>query len=445
MSTFVKIRPAIAFVVASILIISMNFFSTSSLSSALNFSSVVQADEFWIRKGSGSAVRPVATASSKKKTKTTLRTKLNKANRPSSTSSEISDSESALPSNDSAGNDSDSSPAENGPAVTMPAETTQTIPPLSPISSDQAKAAEEPTAGEPYTPTYGEPVKRRWRVGVVIKTGRQPIKDVLTYIPVPQQWPEQEVSIFKDEVPGNFEVQEVEQLKGLQRLVLHGRSIEAKQTVVALMTYTVTTKRINLPPDTSVFRLPDHKNREVKGFLTTSEGINFRNKKLRKQAEELAAVAGSDWDKAKAIYDWVRNNIEQLPEVENARYLGAQAAFVKREGFNDDIVGLFIAMCRSVKIPARMVFVDGGSEAEFMLDDAAGNHHWFPCDVVGLEAFGKTVEPKLVLQKGDSIKVPGEKGRRKFVPATGICKGITGTVSPKAMNFVREPRPLEDN
>lgn len=416
MNTFVKIRSAICFVVASILIC------------AIGFSSTLQADEFWIRKGSGSAPRPVVTTTKKPKPKTTLRAKLKKSAEPTSEASQGSTSKKLLAGSNSDENSSDSSPVE----------TTKVSPP------DRTDEASAPvTDGQAYMPTYGSPVKRGWRVGVVIKTGRQPIKDVLNYIPIPQQWPEQEVRIFNDEVPGNFEVQEVEQLQGLQRLVLHGRSIEAKQTVVALMTYSVTTKPINLPSDTSIFRLPDHKDKEVKGFLMTSEGINFRNKKLRKQAEELASAADNAWGKAQAIYDWVRSNVDQLPEVANAQYLGAQAAFVKGEGFSDDVVSLFIAMCRSVRIPARTVYHDSGSYAEFMLDDVAGNHHWFPCDVVGLEAFGKTVEPKIVLQKGDSIKVPGEKGRRKFVPATGICKGITGTVSPRAMDFVREPRSLE--
>jgi len=419
MNTFVKIRPAINFVATSVIIV------------ALNFTSALQADEFWIRKGSGSAPRPIAKTVKKTKTETKLRTELKKSTKPTSNASQGSGSKKL-----SSGGGSNKKSSESTPLkATKPAPTVR--------PADQAS---KPTAaGEAYTPTYGSPIKRGWRVGVVIKTGRQPIKDVLTYIPVPQQWPEQEVTIFNDEVPGNFEVQEVEQLQGLQRLVLHGRAIEAKQTVVALMTYSVTTKPVNLPSDTSIFRLPDHKDKDVKGFLMTSEGINFRNKKLRKQAEELASAADNDWGKAKAIYDWVRSNVDLLPEVANARYLGAQAAFVKGEGFNDDVVSLFIAMCRSIRIPARTVYHDTGSDAEFMLDDGAGNHHWFPCDVVGLGAFGKTVEPKLILQKGDNIKVPGEKGRRKFVPATGICQGISGTVSPRAMNFVREPRSLEDN
>ena len=38
----------------------------------------------------------------------------------------------------------------------------------------------------------------------------------------------------------------------------------------------------------------------------------------------------------------------------------------------DDLVGLFVAMCRSLKIPARMVWVPDYSYAEFYLEDAEG-------------------------------------------------------------------------
>jgi hypothetical protein len=70
-----------------------------------------------------------------------------------------------------------------------------------PVKADEA--ADTVTVGEAYTPTYGSPTKRGWRVGVVIKTGRQQIKDVLTYIPIPQQWPEQNVRIFKEQSKPN--------------------------------------------------------------------------------------------------------------------------------------------------------------------------------------------------------------------------------------------------
>ena len=327
----------------------------------------------------------------------------------------------------------------------QPAATTikSTAPEQSPT---EAKVDQEPVVDPTvsYGSTYSSPIRRKWRVGVVIKTGKKPIQDVLAQIPIPQPWPEQEVVVFKNEVPGNFEIEKVEQLDGLQRLLLHGRSIEAGQTVVALMTYIVTTKRVNLPADTSVFKLPDDKDKEVKKYTATSPGISFRNKKLKKQAELLIGTASTDWDRVRAIYDWVRENIEQLPEAANAKHLGTEAAFVKKKGYTEDVTGLFVAMCRANDVPARMVFVDGSPSAEFMLADPNGEHHWFPCDVTGLEAFGKTVEPKLILQKGDSIKVPGEKGRRKFVPATGICTGTTGTVAKGAMAFVREPRPMEE-
>ena len=389
----------------------------------------VKADDFWITKGADSTPRSaVVNRAPKKKSKRVLKAKAK--TKPDEV--QVADTIAEVP-----------RPAAKTIETTTPDKSpTKGIAKNLTESQDSQKPVADPAAN--YGSTYSSPVRRKWRVGVVIKTGRKPIKDVLAQIPIPQPWPEQEVVVFKNEVPGNFQIEKVQQLDGLQRLLLHGRSIEAGQTVVALMTYIVTTKRINLPADTSVFIFPDDRDKEVKKYTATSAGISFRNKKLKKQAELLLGTASTDWERVEAIYNWVRDNIEQLPEASGARHLGSEATFIKKKGYTDDVTGLFIAMCRVNDVPARMVYVDGSPSAEFMLADPNGEQHWFPCDVTGLPAFGKTVEPKLILQKGDSIKVLGEKGRRKFVPATGICTGTTGTVSPRAMNFVREPRPMEE-
>ena len=408
------------------------------------------ADDFWIRKGSGAALRPFTKpAEGKAKKRTELRTKLKSRKldlvEPSSKTGKNSAPETAPPAQTKTPT-SDIAP-QTGSTETQPLDPADDTD-LAPFAGtpDRSGRLVSPATkiAQPYTPTYSNPVKRKWRVGVYIRSGSKPIADVLAQIPIPQHWPEQRVSVFENGIPANFEVEEIEQLDGLQRLLLHGRAIPARKTVLALMTYVITTRSVDAPADTTIFRLPDPEDRDVKDFLKTSAGINFRNKKLKKQAAELIAHASTDWSKALAIYNWVRANISQIPEIDNAKHLGSQAAFVKRKGYNEDVVAVFVAMCRSVDIPARMVFVDGGTDAEFMLDDPAGRHHWFPCDLVGLAAFGRTVEPKIILQKGDSIKVPGQKGRQKFVVATGICKGIKGTRVEPLMQFIREPRPFEE-
>lgn len=280
--------------------------------------------------------------------------------------------------------------------------------------------------------TFSDPVQQKWRVGVVLVTGSNPVRDVFTYIPIPKQWPEQSVTTFDEEIPVEFAVQKIDELDGLDRLILRGRLIEPKKKIVALQTFMVTTSKVNPPPDTTIFSAPASKGKLAKTYIASSAGISYRNSALRKQAEALFQTKGTAWEKVERIFDWVRENIDQG----GGDPYGSVTTFAKKEGHPEDVVGLFIAMCRANKIPARMVFVDGTQYAEFMLADPAGELHWFPCDVVGIRAFGKIVEPKVILQKGDNIRVPGVKGKKKFVAAYGEVKSAT---APKLMQFVREP------
>lgn len=267
---------------------------------------------------------------------------------------------------------------------------------------------------------------------MVLVTGREAVGDVFTYIPIPKAWPEQSVRVFDEDIPVEFAVQKIDELDGLDRLILRGRVIPAKRKIVALQTFMVTTSRVNAPEDTTVFELPDAKDKLAKKFLASSSEISFRNNTLRKQAQSLFEPEGTAWQRVERVYDWVRDNIDQG----GGNPYGTLNTFAKKTGHPEDVVGLFVAMCRANKVPARMVFVDGSQYAEFMLVDPAGGVHWFPADVVGIRAFGKIVEPKVILQKGDNIRVPGVKGKKKFVAAYGEVKSKT---APKLMQFVREP------
>ena len=301
-----------------------------------------------------------------------------------------------------------------------------------PSTGPPSETSPQSTDKEYVGVTFSDPVKQKWRVGVVLVTGRDAVKDVFTYIPIPKEWPEQSVTIFDEDIPVEFAVQKIDELDGLDRLILRGRVIPAKKRVVALQTFMVTTHRVNAPPDTTVFSIPNKKQKLAKRHISSGAEISFRNKDLRKKAEELIEGAGTDWEKVEQIFDWVRDNVDQG----GAEPRGSIAAFVKKSGHPEDVVGLFVAMCRANSIPARMVFVDGSQYAEFLLADPNGELHWFPCDVVGIRAFGKIVEPKVILQKGDNIRVPGVKGKQKFVAAYGEVKSLT---APKQMLFVREP------
>lgn len=141
------------------------------------------------------------------------------------------------------------------------------------------------------------------------------------------------------------------------------------------------------------------------------------------------------WEKVEAIFDWVRENIEYRNEEPD----DSLSVFRKKKGCSEDLAGLFVAMCRSAKIPARMVWVEGAQYAEFYLQDSTDTGHWFPCNVAGRREFGSNAEPRIILQKGDNIKVPEKETRQKycaeFVSGSGNVKPI--------VKFVRELLPAD--
>ena len=67
---------------------------------------------------------------------------------------------------------------------------------------------------------------------------------------------------------------------------------------------------------------------------------------------------------------------------------------------------LFIAMCRAIEIPARLVRVPGHCWAEFYLVDDEKNGYWFPAQVAGTEELGSMQDTRVILQKGDSFRLP---------------------------------------
>ena len=94
-------------------------------------------------------------------------------------------------------------------------------------------------------------------------------------------------------------------------------------------------------------------------------------------------------------------------------------------------------MCRSQKIPARTVFVQGHCYAEFYLEDDEGQGHWFPCLPAGGRPFGSIDEVRPILQKGDNFKNPeNTKEKLRYVREYFHASGRGG--SPK-VKFISEP------
>jgi hypothetical protein len=292
--------------------------------------------------------------------------------------------------------------------------------------------------------TYSDPIQSKWKVGARIVGGAGAANNMLLTIPVPNDWPEQTVVMAEEDIPssvGNVKFRELD--SGVKQMCVTLPFVRAKEETIVTMTFLVTTSRINAPADTSVFERAKSNHKQGRRYLGVSPQINYRNSKLRKQVKKLVADKESVWQEIETLFDFVRDEIDEI----DAEPSDVDDVFQERKGCREDKVGLFVAMCRAHKIPARMVWVEGTQYAEFMLIDSGNEDedkeetvHWFPCNVVGIREFGSLADPRVIMQKGDSIRVPEKEARQKFVAEFATCTGK----SKPAVRFIRELLPADE-
>ena len=291
------------------------------------------------------------------------------------------------------------------------------------------------TPGEKNEITFSNPVESKWKVGTKIIGGAKPALNVLITLPVPTDWPEQKVTF--DDVVVDSQSRVLDDFRtidgGVHQLVVKMPRLSPREEVIVSVTCNVRTSQINAPPEPSAFLKPKSNHREGKPYTGIGPHINFRNAKLRNQVKELVEGKESPWEEVESIFDWVRDEIDETTQDPG----DVVSVFRNRKGCNEDKVGLFVAMCRANKIPARMIWVEGTQRAEFMLVDSEKNAHWIPCSPGGIREFGSVAEPRIIMQKGDSIRVPEKEQRQKFVAEFVTCKGDGPSAKPR-VGFFRE-------
>ena len=146
-------------------------------------------------------------------------------------------------------------------------------------------------------------------------------------------------------------------------------------------------------------------------YLFDSPGIQTRIRAVRDTVERIAIQIDHPWDKARAFYRWVWDNIKGQPQA----YTSVVAALKNRVGDCEERAATFVAFCRAVGIPARLVWVPNHNWAEFYLTDEQGKGHWLPAHTSAYSWFGWTGAHELMLQKGDRIVVPEKRKPQRLL------------------------------
>lgn len=266
-------------------------------------------------------------------------------------------------------------------------------------------------------PVLGAERTQRWRIGMTV-TAQTPCFNIFGTIPVPTQWPEQDVKVVEEQIGDSVQRVDYRDLSGgIRQMVVVVPQLNPGEKVDAIVTLEVTRRTLEPPTNPADLQIPEKAQREVRKYLAPSPQIDSRNRKVRDLAQEITADQENAWAKVEALHDWVRDNIKTT----NDKLKGTLATLETKSGRMDDLAGLFVALCRSLKIPARMVWVPDYSYAEFYLEDAEGEGHWFPCELGEKSVFGTLGNQYLILQKGDNIEVPELKEPQRFV--TEFVKG----------------------
>ncbi len=248
---------------------------------------------------------------------------------------------------------------------------------------------------------YLEPRPYTLEIGIELE-GAGNASGVMAATPIPVKHPEQQIDDFKVETVG-CEAAVRETAPGAGQLILSAATIAAKQVISAVVTYKLTLLKQYQGYQKEQFPAKQEPPSDVqKAALQDSPGIQTSAASVKKLAAELIDGVAHPWDRAKAFAEWVPRNIK--PQI--GPYTSVTAALETRRGDCEEMSAVFIALCRAVGIPARVVWVPNHNWSEFYLTDDKGQGHWIPVHTACYGWFGWTGAHELVLQKGDRVHVP---------------------------------------
>ena len=309
---------------------------------------------------------------------------------------------------------------------------------LAPASAQILSEDESPGA-----PRYGEPDTIRFRVGAEITASRGACRGIVAMVTVPLECPEQKVEILDEDFSAEVEEVTYRDLQGggVRQMLISVPFLPDGATARAIVTAEVTTRTILPPKETGELKIPKRVPSKLRMYLNGSPYIEVKHQQVRALNKEIFKDLdedATDWERVETIYDYVLKRIEYVEGPDKG------ALETLRDGQADcqGRSALFIALCRSNKIPARMVWSHGHAHPEFYLENAEGEGHWYPCESGSAEPgeLGAMPIARTVLQKGDNFRVPERRERLRYASDFLVGLPTPGAGSPKA-KFIREQLP----
>ncbi len=318
----------------------------------------------------------------------------------------------------------------------------------------RAQLLDTPAGDAETSSRYAPATPQRFRVGAIITAKNGACRDIRAMVAVPLTCENQTVRLIEEDFTSDVTQVKYRDLQGgaARQMLISIPFLKAGAEARALVTFEVTTHPI-LPPDDSVtaqLRIPPRTPRNLRRFLSPSPFIEAKNPKIKRLARDVlaeleeSAQEGSydpdeegpynDWRRVETLYDLV------LDTIEYAEGPDTSAATTLRDGMADchGRSALFIALCRTIRVPSRMVWVQDHCYPEFYMENSEGEGTWFPAESAGTRAFGEMPIARTILQKGDNFRVP-ERPRDRLRYASDYLTGrpVPGSGKPR-VKYIRE-------
>jgi len=233
-------------------------------------------------------------------------------------------------------------------------------------------------------------------------------KDVRIWIPYPVTDENQIINNVK--IDGNYAFHGIQKKKAFGNSILYAEWKTPGQKRTLTYTFRVERKEVVRKAFPARETALDRKMFEPY-LIPTSFGPT--DGKVKQLAETITAGKTSTLDKSRAIYDWIVDNMYRDPNIKGCGFGRVEQLLISLGGKCGDISSVFVALARSVGIPAREIFgirIPKGKEgemtkaqhcwAEFYLS----GYGWVPVDPADVR--------KAMLEK--KLKLGEEKEIREY-------------------------------
>jgi hypothetical protein len=287
------------------------------------------------------------------------------------------------------------------------------------VASAQLLDAPAGDARDPNNAAATETVETtvRFRVGAILTAKRGACRDVLGMVAVPIECDEQRVRIVEEDFSPGVTATFRDLAGGNARqMVFTLPFIEGGAEARAILTYEVTT-RTTPPPseaEAAALKIPERVPRGLRGYVGPSPFIESKHPKIKKLAREIqkdfaeSQPEANDFQRLEAVYDYVMENIEYIEGPDTSAVTTLEAGSADCHGRS----ALFVALCRAMDVPARMVWVNDHVYPEVYMERGEDDGVWLPCESAGTWAFAEMPVTRPIMQKGDDFRVPERRGER---------------------------------